>query len=338
MKTLLAALIMLPLAQGSAAAQTGDAQAGKALWEGAVTGCRNCHGVKGEGALGPDLAGRKLTLAQFTRAVRKPWGVMPAFVESQMSDKDLADFLAYFDSLPPVAQPGAWRFEVPAGAPRGQEAAIATGCAQCHGPTLNVLRQGAGAVNGDLEWFKKIVYEHTTEQPKHFASLDEPQARLRMGNFNRARVPDSVLQDIWTFVNDLGFRVPITGRLGAGVPGSNGVTYTLTVANGGLAGKGIAVEDPTVSLIVPVGSSVVSATGMGYQGTHVDGETKATVAAWKLPRMAPKDHYALTMTLPRAATAADNVRGSISWTKPSVKTGPIDTVNIAPAPIAGPKP
>jgi mono/diheme cytochrome c family protein len=329
MKTLLAALMILPLAQGNVAAQTGDAQAGKTLWEGAVTGCRNCHGVKGEGALGPDLAGRKLTLAQFTRAVRKPWGVMPAFVESQMSDKDLADFLAYFDSLPPVAQPGPWRFDVPAGAPRGQEAAIATGCAQCHGPTLNVLRQGAGAVNGDLEWFKKIVYEHTTEQPKHFASLDEPQARLRMGNFSRSRVPESVLQDIWSFVRDLGFRVPITGRLGAGVPGSGGVTYTLTVANGGLAGKGIAVEDPTVSLIVPAGAT-------GYQGTRVDGETKATVAAWTLPRLAPKDQQALTVTISRAGTAADNVRGSISWTKPAVKTGPSDTVNIPPAPIAAP--
>src|SRR5215468_7332660 len=104
MKALLATMIVLLLAYGSASAQTGDAQAGKALWEGPNTGCRNCHGTKGEGGVGPDLAGRKLTLAQFTRAVRKPWGVMPAFVESQMSDKDLADVLAYFDTLPSVAQ------------------------------------------------------------------------------------------------------------------------------------------------------------------------------------------------------------------------------------------
>src|SRR5262245_60056573 len=106
--TRLAALMVLALGTSSVVAQTGDGQAGKAVWESPNTGCRNCHGAKGEGGLGPDLAGRKLTPAQFTRAVRKPWGIMPAFVESQMSDRDLADLLAYFESLPPVAQPGAW--------------------------------------------------------------------------------------------------------------------------------------------------------------------------------------------------------------------------------------
>ncbi|MGH9147604.1 MAG: hypothetical protein ACRD1Q_12905 [Vicinamibacterales bacterium] len=33
-------------------------------------------------------------------------------------------------------------------------------------------------------------------------------------------------------------------------------------------------------------------------------------------------------------TAADNVRGSVRWTKPTVKTGPSDSVNIAPAPVS----
>jgi len=37
---------------------------------------------------------------------------MPAFVESQMSDKDAADLTAYFASLPKVDAPGKWRFEV----------------------------------------------------------------------------------------------------------------------------------------------------------------------------------------------------------------------------------
>ena len=67
MKALLATTIVLLFAHGSVSAQTGDAQAGKTLWEGPNTGCRNCHGTKGEGGVGPDLAGRKLTIAQFTR-------------------------------------------------------------------------------------------------------------------------------------------------------------------------------------------------------------------------------------------------------------------------------
>ena len=109
MKTCLVAVGLFLLAHGSVAAQTGDAQAGKALWEGPATLCRNCHGTKGEGGLGPDLAGRKLTLAQFTRAVRKPWGIMPAFVESQMSDKELADFLVLRE---PPARRTARRVEI----------------------------------------------------------------------------------------------------------------------------------------------------------------------------------------------------------------------------------
>jgi hypothetical protein len=49
--------------------------------------------------------------------------------------------------------------------------------------------------------------------------------------------------------------------------------------------------------------------------------------------MAPKDTQAFSLTLSAAGTQADNVRGSIRWTKPAVKPGPTDTVNIAPAPL-----
>ena len=335
MKTFLAALIVLPLAQGSAAAQTGDAQAGKAVWESPNTGCRNCHGGRGEGALGPDLAGRKLTIAQFTRAVRKPWGIMPAFVDTQMSDRDLADVLAYFDSLPTVAQPGPWRFEVPAGAAPGQVAVLSVGCAQCHGPTLNVLRQGAGAVSGDFEWFKKIVYEHTTQQPQHFASLDEPQARLRMGNFSPSRVAPSTLQEIFNYARDLGFRVPIRGQLSAGVPGTSGVTYTLNVLNAGLQSKGLTAEDITIALAVPAGAAVVSTTGAGYEGVRPDEGLKGNAAVWKVARLAPKDKQSFTLTLSNAGTAADAVRGAVRWMKPVVKPGPSDAINVAPAPPPG---
>ena len=97
---------MLPLGQVAAYAQ-GDAAAGKAYWDrGAprATACHNCHGNNAEGAFGPDLAGRGLNVAQVIRAVRQPWGIMPAFVESQMSDKDAADLTAYFASLPKPAE------------------------------------------------------------------------------------------------------------------------------------------------------------------------------------------------------------------------------------------
>src|SRR6202021_2215802 len=96
---LLVAIFLLQLVQNGASAQTaaGDPAAGKAYWGGEApraVDCKNCHGNTGEGAFGPDLAGRGLNAAQVMRAVRRPWGIMPAFVESQLSDKDAADLAA----------------------------------------------------------------------------------------------------------------------------------------------------------------------------------------------------------------------------------------------------
>src|SRR5580693_9909798 len=124
MKEVLVALLMLPLAQSAVSAQAaGDAAAGKAYWDRLaprLTDCKDCHGLNGEGAFGPDLAGRGLNAAQIERAVRQPWGIMPAFVESQVSAKDAADLAAYFASLPKREAPDDWNVEVPAGAPPGQ--------------------------------------------------------------------------------------------------------------------------------------------------------------------------------------------------------------------------
>src|SRR6516162_3366533 len=119
MKKLAFALLALPLAQGAALAQEGNSAAGKAYWDREaprVTLCRACHGASGEGAFGPDLAGRGLNAAQVVRAVRQPWGIMPAFTEAQFSDQDAADVAAYFASLPKVGEPGKWKVEVPANA------------------------------------------------------------------------------------------------------------------------------------------------------------------------------------------------------------------------------
>lgn len=336
MSALLLVLLLFPLGQGGSAAPAGDLQAGKTLWEGPATQCRNCHGADGEGAFGPDLAGRRLSIAQFRQALRKPWGIMPAYIESQINDREIADLVAYFDSLPSVARPGAWRFEVPAGAPRGQEVLLATvGCGQCHGVTFNNPRASAGGINADFEWFKSMVYDHTNAMPKHWSLLEQqPAVRMRMGTYSKSRVPESVLQEIWTFARDLGFRVPVTGQITA-VAAANGVTYALDVRNGGLPGKGLTAEDLTMTLILPAGSTVVGTTGPGYQGVRRDEQAKADVAVWQVPRIAPKDRQTYTITLSRGGTAADSVRGTIRWTKP-VKTGNGDTVNVAPAPL--PKP
>ncbi len=340
MNRLFVAMLLLPLAQGGASAQTaaGDPAAGKAYWEREapnVTACRNCHGLQGQGAFGPDLAGRGLNAAQVLRAVRTPWGIMPAFVESQLSDQQAADLAAYFASLPKVAEPGKWRFEVPANAPPGQATLINIGCGQCHGVDLDGPRGNLGAVNADFDYFANLVYNHTTALPQHRALLGVNATNIDMGNYSRTRLPEGTLRQIYFWARDeIGFRPPLQARIAKGESGPTGVTYAVTVVNGGLAGKGVVAEGVTVTLDIPADAQVVTATGAGYQGVHADEKAKANVAVWKLPRSAPKEQEKLGITLTQAGTATDNLRGNIRWAKPAPKEGPgTDVVNIAPAPL-----
>ncbi len=339
MKKLVFALLALPLAQSGVSAQTaGSPAAGKAYWERAApraTACRNCHGEAGEGQFGPDLAGRGLNVAQFERAVRQPWGIMPAFVDSQLGSQDAADLTAYFASLPKVAEPGKWRVEVPAGASPGHANMINMGCGQCHGANFNGPRANMGAVDMDFDYFANLVYNHTTAMAQHRAALGQNATNLDMGNYSRARLSGGTLRSIYFWARDeIGVRVPLAGALSKGEAGAGGVTYTLTVTNNGLQGKGAIAEGLTVSLNIPADTAVVAATGTGYQGIRTDEKTKASVAVWQVPRSAPKDQERITVTLSKAATAGANLRGEIRWAKPAPKTGPSqDVVNIAPAPL-----
>ena len=190
--------------------------------------------------------------------------------------------------------------------------------------------------SADFEWFKSIVYDHVTVMPEQWKLLeDTPTPRVRMGTYSRTRLPETLLHEVWTYLtDDLGRRARVEGEFSAGVPGSSGVSYALTVKNTGIANKGLVAEDLTIAVALPAGSSVVGTTGAGYEGVRLGEQAKAGVAVWKLPRLAPREEQRYTITLSRAATTTDNLRGTIRWTKPAVKPGPTDSVNIAPAPTA----
>src|SRR3984893_13057893 len=225
MRNLLVALLVLPLASTVASAQTaGDAAAGKAYWDRLaprLTDCKDCHGLNGEGGFGPDLAGRGLSAAQIERAARQPWGVMPAFIESQVSAKDAADLAAYFATLPKPESPGKWKVEVPANAPAGQATLINMGCGQCHGATFNGPRGNSlGAYNMDFDGFSNLVYNHTTAMPEYRKMLGQNATNLDMGNFNRARLSEAQLRQIYNWArNDIGVRAPMAGQIAKGQQG-----------------------------------------------------------------------------------------------------------------------
>ena len=132
MRTSLAGFLMLLIAiaqSGTGAAHSEAAQAappqtagdpanGKAVFAFGNTSCTNCHGLEAQGGWGPDLAGRRITYDQAIAAIRNPMWRMPAFVPSQLSDKEILDMVAYWNSLPVAPAIGKWRNEAPADGPR----------------------------------------------------------------------------------------------------------------------------------------------------------------------------------------------------------------------------
>src|SRR5207253_9963368 len=119
---------------------------------------------------------------------------------------------------------------------------------------------------------------------------------VRMGNYSPIRLPDATLRTIYDYMRDLGFPLTVTARLDAGVPGDNGVTYTMVVENLSVPGKGLPAEDMTLSLAIPADVKVVNATGAGYQKAQHDEKTNADAAAWKSWKLRPMAAQAVTIT------------------------------------------
>ena len=320
--------VALSLSSGTAFAQAaGDTTRGQEYWTSNLHQCKNCHGPQGEGGFGPDLAGRGLNGAQVYRAAHQPWGVMPAFIDNQLNQQQATDLAAFFASMPKRPEPAKWRFEATPNMPAGQAMLINMGCGQCHSPNFQGPRGNLGAVNADFDYFANLVYNHTTSTPQHRAALGVNPANggnLDMGNFSRTRLSEADLRMIYDWArNQIGFRPFLQARFGRGTPAANGVTYPLNVANGGMAGKGVTAEGVMVEVPIPAGTTVVAATGAGYQGM------KGTNAVWMIPSLAPKEQQAYTITLSKAAGQGD-LKGTVHWSKPTPSAE--DVVNIAAAP------
>jgi mono/diheme cytochrome c family protein len=330
MKMLLTALLLLaPLpafAQGAP-----DPAASKKLWESNELFCKNCHGRDGEGGFGPDLAGRGLSGAQFLKAVRKPWGVMPAFTPEQLSDAEAAGLAAYFATLSKVAEPAAWRTPMDTGAPLGQQLYMSAGCSQCHGATFDQPRAMFGGINGDFQLMKDLVYLHTVTMPK--VEPDRPNTRLRMGNFDSLRLSETQLKAVFDWAHDqIGFRPALAAQL----TGAGG-TYALNLTNNGEPGKGLTAQGLVINVVVPAGATVTAATGPGYKGVHMDEKAKANVAEWQVPKLAPKEAQAFTVSLSQAPANPADLKGSVRWARPAPKVGPnTDAVNFVLRPPARP--
>lgn len=339
MKYILLAVFVLGTVPATALAQSapqGDPKVGAQTFAGKQ--CRACHGDNGEGGFGPDLAGRALTFEQYKRALRHPWGVMPKYAEAQISDEQIAGIRALMTAKPPVKEIGHWHWPAaPASAPYEQRVYMqVTGCSQCHEPENKWARGrlGAKAKDVDYEYFRKMLWEHTSFFP-----------RGNMGDYSPDRLSEDNVRAIYKFmVEDLGLRAAMGGNFAIAAQGSGNTSYTLTVTNLGEKGKGLAVEGITVFVPVPKGSKVVTAAGGGYKGvqplaslgllpaiqyaTHPDekgaivrpkADLDRDVMVWKISKMAATEKVQLTFTLSGAPTAdlLGELEGStVYWDKP----------------------
>jgi len=96
---------LLALGAGDAAwsqSAPGDAANGKRVY--LAAGCYTCHGRAGQGGAmnypAPPLAQTQLPVEALRAFVRSGPNDMPAYVEPQLSDKDIADIHAFLRSLP----------------------------------------------------------------------------------------------------------------------------------------------------------------------------------------------------------------------------------------------
>ncbi len=100
MKWLCLGAAIFSISLAVAAEQTGDAANGKHLFM--TVGCYECHGTTGAGGgpAGPRLAPSPLPFVAVKAKLRTASGRMPVFSEAVLKDSEIADILAYLQSIP----------------------------------------------------------------------------------------------------------------------------------------------------------------------------------------------------------------------------------------------
>jgi mono/diheme cytochrome c family protein len=103
LKRIVIAAGLIALATGAVAAQEGNAQTGRQLFE--SKGCYSCHGFVGQGSReGPRLT-PPLPFAAFIVQLRTPRAIMPPYEPALVSESQAADIHAYLASQPKPPDP-----------------------------------------------------------------------------------------------------------------------------------------------------------------------------------------------------------------------------------------
>jgi len=294
----------------------GNPQDGQKAFAGGAAFCSICHSSRGQGAFGPDLAGRGLSFAQFKRAVVQPWGIMPGYAD--LSDQTIADMWAFLEGLPKVAEAGKpGNPPPPPGSPLGQHLFLTVGCGQCHRNEAADPRRDMGAFAKEMSYdvFQKIVYEGE----RRAYNVRTPPPR-RMGVYSRDHLPEPALREIYKWLTEeTGLRVPVTAEVTQSAKDGANTSFTLHVENEGNATKGLTAEKVLVSVVLPDGAKVVTASPEGYVGVRHDAGRKADVVEWRASRLAPAAKLTYTFTLAGDLPGALFLNSRVQWAKPEIR-------------------
>lgn len=150
-------------------------------------GCFYCHGVRGQGAVGPRIARTEMSLDAVTIQVYQPAGDMPVFSEEAVSRSDVAAIYAYLQSLTPSGP----RPEITIDRPDSATGAALYdyfGCSGCHGS------QAEGVFGPPLAYTPRSLEDFRAQVRK---------PRERMPAYSRERTSDEELAHIYAFLQSL---------------------------------------------------------------------------------------------------------------------------------------
>jgi len=87
-----------PKTDKPAATAAGNADHGKKLF--VDDGCWECHGRAAQGGVGPRLGPHPLPVNAIINYIRQPTGEMPPYTAKVISDAEIADIVAFLQSIP----------------------------------------------------------------------------------------------------------------------------------------------------------------------------------------------------------------------------------------------
>ena len=97
----LSAAALLAAGGSMAGASAQEEEADRARQEYVKMSCYACHGFQGHGGGGPRIAPDPISYEAFSRVVRRPPDVMPAYSPNILSDQQLRLIYQYLESIPP---------------------------------------------------------------------------------------------------------------------------------------------------------------------------------------------------------------------------------------------